>query len=102
MAADKFRQCLGAAGAKGDVADVKSLDGLAVFVGGAFAFDDSQGAGAGKVGLGRFEGVDFYGSFVEASVAAIGFLGVDKKGVVSAFCSARWEEWRFGSLSWRT
>lgn len=85
MVADEFGIFFGAIRAEGNVAEVKGLNGLAVFVSGAFAFDDGQGAGAGEIRLGGFEGVDVYGSFIETSVAALGLLGVGKKGGVPAF-----------------
>jgi len=92
MAADEPGQFFGAAGSRGDVAYVKGLNGVAVFIGGAFAFDDCQDTGTGEVRLGRFEWVDVYASFVEASMAAFQFFGMGKKGVVPAFCAARWQE----------
>ena len=85
MTADECCVCFGAVRAGWNIAEVKGLYGLAVFVSGAFALDDDEAARADEIRLGRFEGVDLYGSFIETSVAAFGFLGVDKKGVVAAF-----------------
>ena len=85
MPTDKLGESLVASPLNGAIADVEGGGGFAVLIGGAFALDDREAAGESQPGLGRFEGVNFYGAFVESAMPAFGLFGVGKKGVVSAF-----------------
>jgi len=49
-------------------------------VGGAGSADDGQAAASGQVGLQRLEGVNAYGSLVEASVLGVWLFCVGKRG----------------------
>lgn len=85
MAADECGQSFGASSLHRFIADVKGDDRFVALMRGARALDNGEAAGEGEVGLGGFEWVDFYGSFVEPAMSAFGFLFVDKKGEPSAF-----------------
>jgi hypothetical protein len=93
---------LGAALLRRKVGGKKSNFGCFVCLGRACALDDGEAAAPGQVGFKRLEGIDLYGSLVEATVFSVGLLCVGKKGVAcSAVRLAALKAWRFSFLSWR-
>ena len=82
VSADEPGEALGRSEGGRQAADVEGGGGLAALVRGAFAAHHHEAAGKGQIGLCGLEGVDLYGAFVEASVAALGFFGVGKRGVL--------------------
>lgn len=62
--------------------------GLFVWIQGAGAPDNRKASGSWQTRLERLDGIDRYGSLVEASVAGIDWLDMGKRGVVWAIFKA--------------
>jgi len=62
--------------------------GFGIVLGGVVSSDNDEGARSGQPGLDRFDGINSSGAAVYAPVGAVGFVDVEKRGLLWAIRSA--------------